>query len=283
MDKSTGVAWTSHPVRPQFGEILLRTGERSALWRIARFDEIEARPDRLRLVCKPQVGGQSAGVTVEFSVADHHGTRGRCWPGHPAGIHLAYKSVSTSQWQVARVRLLDNALTVTEEDEGRVYVPHRLGIERLAAKAFPGSEQWRTYDDLSMAMCGLVKQGSALLVNWDCVDTRLDVKAPGPTARWLPAAGRMALSPGNRIAARRLARSIRWAGATTSRSPKAYRPLAKAKGWRQTVGEKRKSYPTVDRIFGAADFKPFVLSRVVPSSRVQPRQAGARPPGLHLR
>ncbi len=98
----------------------------------------------------------------------------------PDGLRLAYSTQGSGPWQVVRVRLLDNALNVTEEDEGRVYVPHRLGIERAASKAFPGSENWRTYDGLSMAMCGLVKEGSALLVNWDCVDTQLHVNGSWP-------------------------------------------------------------------------------------------------------
>ena len=43
--------------------------------------------------------------------------------------------------------------------------------------------------------------------------------------------------------------------------------MAKAKGWLVTWAEKRKAFPTVDRMFGAMDFKPFVFSRVVPGSR----------------
>ena len=35
-DKATGVLWTSDPARPRFGEVLLRNGKRSAIWRIDR-------------------------------------------------------------------------------------------------------------------------------------------------------------------------------------------------------------------------------------------------------
>jgi hypothetical protein len=47
----------------------------------------------------------------------------------------------------------------------------------------------------------------------------------------------------------------------------AYRPLAKAHGWLKTWAEKRQQFPSVDRMFGAADFKPFVFSRTLTSSR----------------
>jgi hypothetical protein len=257
LDKSTGVAWASDPARPRFGEVLLRSGQRSALWRIDHFDQIESRPDGLRLVCKPQVDGQASGVGVEFTVTQ---------TTEPAGVRLAYESSTTSAWQVARVRLLDNALLVTEEDQGRVYIPHRLGIERVAAEAFPGRETWRTYDTLSMAMCGAVKQGSALLVNWESVDARLELDSSWPD---LPTvAGRRACTVSLAIEAPQGSCSLHPLGrGDYVQIARAYRPLAQAKGWRQTWAEKRRQYPSVDRMFGAADFKPFLLSRSMPSSR----------------
>jgi hypothetical protein len=256
-EKSSGVLWTSDPAKPRFGELLLRKGNRSATWRIDRFDDVQASARQLRLVTRPVVDGRPSGTSVIFTVEPVR---------EPDGLRLAYSTQGSGPWQVVRVRLLDNALTVTEEDQGRVYVPHRLGIERAAAKAFPGSETWRTYDDLSMAMCGLVKQGSALLVNWDCVDTQLQVNGSWPNGPLV--AGRRAYSVTLEIEAPQGACTIHPLGrGDYVQIAQAYRPLAKAKGWLQPWAEKRKRYPTVDRIFGATDFKPFMLSRVVPGSR----------------
>lgn len=259
VDKATGVVWTSDPARARFGEVLLenRQSDRSAVWRIDRFDEVTATPESLRLVTRPLVDGQSAGVTVTFTATPVL---------HPDGVKLAYDSECAGEWQVAQVRLLDHALTVTDAEAGCLYVPHRLGIEVPAGKGLPHDARWRTYDGLSMAMCGAVKEGSALLVNWDNVDTRLTASTTWPD---------LALVPGRRACDVSLA--IDAAAGECTIHPlgrggyveiaRAYRPLAKAKGWLATWAEKRERFPSVDRLFGASNFKPFVLSRVMPGSR----------------
>ena len=257
IDKSTGVTWTSDPVRPRFGEVLLRGPDRSVLWRIDRFDAVHESPDRLRLIAQPRIDGQPTGVTLNFTVKP---------VVDPEGLELAYDSQSTGPWQVSRVRLLHHALSVTEEDDGAVYVPHRLGIELPAGKGLPGGDQWRTYDGLSMAMCGAVKQGSALLVNWNDVDTRLTVNTTWPDLEFVP--GRRARAVSLEIDAPKGACTLHPLGrGGYVEIAQAYRPLAKAKGWLKTWADKRKRFPTVDRMFGASNFKPFVFSRVVPGSR----------------
>jgi len=255
-DCATGVLWTSDPTRPRFGEVVLRNGERSAIWRIDRFDEVSSAAHELRLISRPSIGGKPCGTSLVFTIRP---------VAEPDGFRLAYATEGRGPWQVARVRLLDNALAVTEEEGGRVYVPHRLGMERLAEKALPGSEQWRTYDSLSMAMCGVVKSGSALLVNWEDVDTRLSVHNSWPDLPLVP--GRRMTGVSLEIDAPQGACTIHPLGqGDYVKIAQAYRPLAKAKGWLKTWSDKRKSFPTVDAIFGASDFKPFVLSRVLPSS-----------------
>lgn len=257
-DKATGVQWASDPARPRFAEVMLRSkAGRSAVWRVDRFDQGTQAPGGLRFVTHPLVDGKPCGVTVTFAVQPF---------SKPAGIRLSYDSQTTGDWQVARVRLLENALWVTDADDGRVYVPNRLGIELPAGQGLPGSEQWLTYDGLSMAMCGAVKQGSALLVNWSSVDTRLAVDTTWPD---LPlVAGRRMRSISLEIAGPRGACTIHPLGkGGYVEIARAYRPLAKAKGWLETWAEKRKRYPSVDKIIGATDFKPFVFSRTVATSR----------------
>ena len=159
-----------------------------------------------------------------MSVRLHH--RAGSGAGRPATGLRIERPPARGRWPASAC--LDNAFRVTEEDEGRIYVPHRLGIERAGrAKPFPGSEQWRTYDDLSMAMCGLVKQGSALLVNWDCVDTRLSVHSDWPDLPLVPGRRACDIAPGDRIAARGLHDPSAWARATMSRSPRPTGPWPK--------------------------------------------------------
>jgi hypothetical protein len=259
-DKATGVLWTSDPRRPRFGEILLRNGERSAIWPIDRFDEIKVAPNRLRLSSRPLVNGQPSGATITFVIESIN---------EPTGVRIAYSSTTTGPWQVSRVSLLDHAGLATDADDGNCYVAHRLGVERPAHKAFPGNEQWRTYDQLSMAMCGLVKQGSALLVDWDQVDTRFRVNGEWPD---LPlVAGRRATSISLEIDATTGNCNLRPLGrGDYVQLADAYRQVAKAKGWLTTWAEKRKLDPSVERFYGASDFKPFVLNRLMPTSRFSP-------------
>jgi hypothetical protein len=256
-DKSTGIAWNSNPARPGFGQVMLRNGDRSAAWNLDRFDEVLQKKNSLHLTSHPLVDGAPSGVSVEFAIEA---------VDDPDGIEIRYESRSTGAWQVAGVRLLDNALPLTEEDGGVYYLPHRLGIELPAAKGFPGHQQWTTYDNLSMAMCGAVKGGSALLVSWNEVDTRLSVDTSWPD---LP------LVPGSRMRTLSL-EIVSPKGACTIyplgrggyvKIAQTYRPIAEAKGWRMTWSKKRTEYPSVDNFLGAVNFKPFVFSRVLPSSR----------------
>ncbi len=263
-DKVTRVLWASDPARPRFGEITLRNGDRSFLWRIDRFDEIEGTAGALRLVTHPLVEGEESGVEVTFTLTAVEEPDGSRWATSP--LRLAYESEATRDWQVAKVRLLKDALWVTEADEGCVYVPHRLGIELRADQGLPGSQQWTTYDGLSMAMCGAVKQGSALLVNWENVDTTLTVNSAWPDEPLVPGRRLQALSL--EIAAPEGMCTIHPLGpGGYVEIAHAYRALAKAKGWLETWADKRREFPTVDRMSGAMNFKPFVLSRVMPSSR----------------
>jgi hypothetical protein len=128
LDKATGALWTSDPMQPRFGEVVLRNGDRSAVWRIDRFDDVEWGQREVCLTAHPQVDGKPTGVTFVLratAVVD------------PPGVMISYESRPGPQWRVARVRLLDKALVVTEADEGCVYVPHRLGVERPASTGLP--------------------------------------------------------------------------------------------------------------------------------------------------
>jgi hypothetical protein len=256
-DRQTGVVWTSSPLSTRFGEIALANGPRRFTWAIERFDEIESTAAGLRLVSRPVIDGIPCGTTVEFRLSAMT---------EPAGVRLAYRAQVAGPWQVRRVRVLDKALMVTGEEKGSLYVPQRLGLEQAAATGLPSRQAWPLYSALSMAMCGAVKDGSALLLNWDVIDSELVTHG-----EWLDAAA----LPGRRQ--RSVSLDLAGPEGVCSLHPlgrggyveiaTAYRPLAKAKGWRLTWAEKRAQWPTVDRIFGATDFKPFVLSRILPTSR----------------
>lgn len=257
LDKSTGVLWTSSLAERAFGQLALTNGDRLVVRPIDRFDRVVVQKDSLLLTTQPEIEGRDVGVSISFLLKPDEMS---------GGLHLEYKSRSAGDWQVKHVELLNDALAVTGEEDGCYYMPHRLGIELPAAEAFPGERRWTTYNGLSMAMCGAVKQGSALLVDWERVDTHLTVHATWHDVPLLP--GRQAQSLSVRIdAASGGCTLVPLGAAGYVEIAKAYRRFAESKGYRVTWAEKRERFPAVDRIFGAADFKPFVFSRVLPSSR----------------
>lgn len=257
LDKSTRVLWTSSPALPRFGRIVLSNGEQTTVWRIDRFDRGKVGKNALELTASPKFEGQPTGVEVTFTLQPDAAT---------GGLRVAYQSQASGDWKVSQVRLFEDAFPVTAEEDGRFYIPYRIGIERAAADAFPGNQSWTTYNNLSMAMCGAVKQGSALLIDWDQVDTRLTVHSTWHDLPLLP--GRQAETISLDIDAPAGSCTILPLGAGGYvEIARAYRKFAEAKGWRTTWSQKRTEFPCVDRIFGAADFKPFVFSRVLPGSR----------------
>jgi hypothetical protein len=260
IDKETGVQWTSCPAQPRFGRVTLRQGDRRVVCPIDQFDEVAATERSMRLIASLEVDGAPSGVTVVFTIRPSTDFD---------GLQLTYVTHAAGPWQVASVRFLEEAFHTTEEDGGAVYVPHRLGMEIAADQGLPGQRVWVPYNDLTMAMCGVVKRGSALLISWDQVDSRMTTHATWPD---LPlVAGRRAVSVSLEFDAVEGLCIIQPLGkGGYVEIAKAYRPIAEAKGWRRTWADKRANYPSVDRLFGAANFKPFVFSRVLPSSRFSP-------------
>ncbi len=257
LDKATNIAWTSSTTRPRFGRVMLSNGDRHAVWPIDRFDNIVSTPRSLRLMTQPLFDGQPTGINLLLTVVP---------AGESGALQLAYATHTTGPWKVTAVQLLEEAFQVTEEDEGSYYVPLRLGIELPANSGLPGNQVYTTYNNLSMAMCGVTKQGSALLVSWQDVDASLTIHTTWPDLPLVAGRRARAMSlklngPANRCLIHPLG------SGNYVDIAKAYRQVARAAGWRRTWGDKRQRYPSVDRLFGAANFKPFVLSRVLPSSR----------------
>ena len=265
-DKRSGVVWTSDAIHPRFAQVVLQRGDRSVTCDLNHFDNVETTASQMRLVSRPQVDGRSAGVSLAFTV-------------EPAdtlpGLRLSFAGTSSGDWRILRVRPLADALGVTESDQGVLYAPVRTGRDFPAAHGQPGCQTWNTYGDwgeLSMAMCGAAKQGSALLANWEEVNSRLSVNTD-----WLD----VPTVPGRRL--RTFTLEFGTAQGVLTLHPlgpggyveiaRAYRPLAKAKGWLKTWAEKRREYPTVDRLFGAANFK---MGGYWPMSHDDPTGKGGR-------
>jgi hypothetical protein len=111
-----------------------------------------------------------------------------------------------------------------------------------------------------MAMLGVVKNGSALLTTWDDPYTTILADYAIEPQR------KLSLS----LSFRQSARAVRFQPLGRGgyvEIAKAYRPIAKQRGYLKTLAEKMKENPGVARFFGAADFKPFAFMRRVANTR----------------
>ena len=253
VDRSTGTRWTSSPIMSHFASVKLSNGQRTRNVLLTEFDDIARDDNRLNLVADIAF----AGVIVTFSLEEQRS---------PPGLCLSYSAVERGEWKVRSVTVLDDAFGTTDADDGYLVIPRRLGEILPVTEALPHVKALHTYSATSMAMCGIVKQDSAMLLAWPHPETILKTKIDWPRHEFVPGVRRGSVGVELHDAARQVTIHPIGRGGYVEIA-RAYRGVAKRNGWLMTWAEKRKRYPTVDRLFGAADFKPFVFSRTVPSSR----------------
>ena len=251
LDKSSGVLWGSNPEQAVFGSIEMRDGKTTRSFAIRKFDEITRVVGGLALSVSPKADGKATGIKVTISVAPVK---------DPAGINLSYAATGGGPWHVTAVTMLDNALWTTDADQGYSILPTRLGTLVPAGEGLPMAQRLWTYGNTSMALYGAVKGGSALLVAWPHPDTNIVFMRTWPDNP---------LVAGRRMSSITL--TLRGAASSCSIHPlgrgdycdmaAAYRKIAARRGLLKTWAEKRRTNPNIDKLIGAADFKPFVFSR----------------------
>ena len=179
----------------------------------------------------------------------------------PGGKAVEY--AATPGPEVEEVFLLDGTLPLGAGKDDYYAIPHRMGIllraegDESYRRRFPA---YRTGDGYSMAMAGVVRNGSALLLHWDDAHTDIVVDYESGVEPEL----RLGL------ALRKTARGVHLAPIGKGgyvELAKAYREVAARRGFRKTLAEKARENPNVGRFFGAADFKPFLYMRRAPNTR----------------
>ncbi len=268
LDKRTGVLWGSNPTSTWFGTVQLTDGKTRYTVPIEKFDSVIKTDDGLEASISLMVNGQptylALTVFVEQILSEPQGIRFR----YDTGVSDDPNAFWTTDgaWQVQSIRILDNAFWTADADDGYSVVPFRLGEMLPTDSGLPTTRRYLTYNGSSMALYGAIKQDSALLMAWPHPDTELEVQ----TAWWdLPlVGGRRAHSASITLRGEAREFSVHPLGKGTYVGiGRAYRHIAKRNGWLVTWAEKRQDFPTVDKMFGAADFKPFVFSRTIPTSR----------------
>ena len=162
---------------------------------------------------------------------------------------------SISGWaagsQLSEIRLLQNALTLTAQPNSYYAVPKSLGILVTPAGANPAQTVYDAYhvgNGYSMAMFGAVKDGSALLIDWNTPDVNFATEyapQPQPTLH-----ATFALQPG----ATELRIRPLGAGGYVEIA-KAYRRVAEQEGLLKTTAQKEHDNPKLAKLIGAAEFK----------------------------
>lgn len=248
-DKRAKVTWHSNPNTPRFGEATLVVGGKpvSASLGACRVQksgaslraEFHPLPNQPKQAIRVTITAVREGDTLEFAYAAEAGT------------------------VVERIRLLDQALWMTEREQGYVAVPVREGllIHADSGKAFAQTFDTYTYEGCHMAMIGIVKQGAAALLTWNDPYVAAEIKSELNRTNW--SQSQQVLYPS--LALRKSARSFRLqllGPGDYVAIAKAYREVARRTGWLVTWDEKLKGHPERAKLLGAVNYKLWsTLSR----------------------
>lgn len=256
-DKATKETWYSNPEKACLGEVEFKKGNSSVVFLIDSLTAIGGSDSKcIRLQYIPDLEGDPPVLNFEFRLTQR------------GGVEFRYFAQETS-WKVERVRLLDRGLWATDVEKGYLAIPHRLGIMFPAGEGLPSRNVYTAYSNYksySMAMFGVVKNDSAILVHWDDPYVILEAERTWPDIPTVPAHGMVSASLTLRKTANSFTVEVLGHGGYAEIA-KAYRRVAKDRGLLRTWKEKITANSQVEAILGAADFKPFVLSRVMPKTR----------------
>ena len=218
--------------------------------------------DQRSFAAKPSGNVRVSGGMLQYQADDGTGFQWRLVANPPA-IEYSF----TPGPEVAEVRILHDSLPLEPGEENYYALPYRIGIRLAPEGDLPFSRRMPAYTGIgysrtkkgiptgySMAMFGAVQKGSALLVTWEPPFADLYVDYSGAPHRRLTAG----------LALRNTAHWIRLQPLGRGgyvEIAKAYRPIARERGLLKTHAEKMRETPSLERMFGAADIKPFLLSR----------------------
>lgn len=257
LDKRGGALWHSNPAGNAFGYAGYEEDGKKKRMELVPFDRIvkNERKNVLRLEKKINDDLQVAIVIEPAS--------------KPDGLRF-YMRNKGKLADTCGVQILNRSFPVSNNDNGATVVGYRTG-ERLDTNRSvrPILRNWgTTYGwDSTMAMMGQEKDGCALLVNWTHPHTAYTFTSSWTHAEAMPGTVvqtmTVRLDPGAKEC------FVRPLGkGSYVEIAKAYRQVAMNLGLVKTWKKKEADTgPAVRKMAGAADFKPFVFNRCVPSSR----------------
>ena len=228
-DKAAGVMWRSHASR--FGEIAVAQEGKVQRLALAACEAAEGGGE-LVLTFRPLAERREAVVRVRVKSA---GAR-----------TLEFSFETAGGMEAEEIRLLDGAFGIGADERGYAVVPAREGLLIPAESGLRFRQRFGAsdYQGCHMTMMGMVKAGAALLVTW--TDPYVAVEIQGD--------GGLVASAILRKSARSVRVTVLGKGdyVTVAR---AYREVARAKGYLVTWDEKLKGHPERAKYLGASNVK----------------------------
>jgi len=242
-DRETGQIWQSNPYRLRFGEMTVWIAGKQQHLDLSRC-QAETVPNGLDLTFRPVAEQPDAYVRVLL----RSGLAGKA-------LDISYQAEGFS---VESLRLLDDALWAADKPSGYVVVPVREGllIPSDSGCAFTNRFDTYAYEGCHMQMLGAVKGPAALLVTWSDLYGVVEVRSTltnGTATSQIVSASLELRGPAN-------AARIQFLGSGDYVAiGKAYRQVARDRGWFTPWSNKLKDNPARAQLFGAINFKLWSL------------------------
>lgn len=252
LDKSTGVLWSSGIGSDGAGKIeISQPGLRPVTVLLNEPKQVQKTDNAIEAVYRPQVSGADTGITLKV-----------CYEllGTGDGIRVSYEPEQTGSYEISGVCLLDQAMWTLDTEDGYAAVPEGVGKLYPADGRETFTRRYETYGDYNMAFVGVVKEGSALLIDWDDPYTALSVRHAKVDSPLAAGGDMVSVSLDMKESSRTFAIRAVGAGGYVEIA-RAYRTVAAQKGWLKTLAEKRAENPQLELLYGAATVKPDTLIR----------------------
>lgn len=261
LDKQTGVIWKSNPGAARFGEVTLTSAKKTRTIALGKC-QAEWAGKSLSVRFTPLQESPDLMVTIRVVLSSD-------------GRALQFSWKAASELGIKSLRIIDNALWVSDLDQGYAALPVRMGllIPATSGRAFKRRFGTYEYEGCHMAMLGLVKSSSTALLTWESpyvsAEIRSVVENSGVENTKQVLFPSLDLGPGASTV------QLRFCGPGDYVTlAQAYRQMARERGWWVPWTEKLKTNPARTQLFGAANIKLWsCLSRRMDESSAHEESA----------
>ena len=254
-DKLNDSVYYSNLARPAFGLAAFgRNGEKRT-FAIDNLQWLENSAERIRFAWTAETPDAEAIGQLEFTLEPDRNDR---------TLHVSWRQTG-GDWELTDVIFPDESFASTGEEGGVLVIPNRLGILMYATENLPSKMSWLTYDGyggLSMAMAGVGRNGSGILLWWKDADTALTGQRSWTPAN-LPGATAVDLTLSHKGKQGEVY-LVNVGSGEPCAIANAYRDGARAKGFLVTMREKYGEHNPID---GVMSFRPMALYNFAPNTR----------------